>query len=169
MAVPKVLVLSDDSALLDALSEGCRGRARLLVAPSLERFTDQLITVGASLLWLDCAASATPMVELIERLRAQFPMQSIMISGNGSEQRALAALLAADETLRFVHKPASATRLVMLLETALREPASLDDIQALASGGKPGARRRSSVRLLIAAALLLVMASGAWLLWGASF
>ncbi|MFT3906879.1 MAG: hypothetical protein QM718_11285 [Steroidobacteraceae bacterium] len=164
-ALPTVLALSDDPALIDALAEGCRNRAQLLVAPSLERFTDQLITVGASQLWLDCAASPIPMAELVTRLRNQFPALPLLISGSSREQRELADLLRAEQAPRFIHKPASGTRLALLLETALRASAQGMEETADAARGAPTPRPSRSLRLLLAAALLLTLLSGGWLLW----
>lgn len=164
---PVILVLTDDAGLVEALSAGCRGRAQLRIAPSLERFTDLLITEGAGLLWLDYPAVGAQMPDLLARLRSQFPSLPLMLSGNGAEHRPLAEMLAADQALTFVHKPASGTRVGMLLQTALRNAAQAETAFTAADAAGVIPARNTSQRWLWLATLLLV-AAGAWLAWSAA-
>ena len=157
---PVVVALADDPEVLDALEEALGRTVQLIVAPSPERFADQLLANPAQLALLDCAAAGTELGPMITVLRRKFPAMTLVVSGNGREQHGVAPQLENGSVYRFVNKPVSATRLKMVIEAALQGPLISEEsmvIQAL--------QPRSGLRLMLLALTALVLLSGAWLWW----
>lgn len=152
-----MIAFADDPQVLDALDEAMGGDVELIVAPSQERFADQILANPASLVLLDCAATGLVLNSLITNLHARFPALTVVVSGTGRDQALVASQLETGEVFRFVNKPVSPQRLRLVVDAALRslspaEPAMLQP---------PPAKPRNNLRvLLLALAALAVLSSG---------
>jgi DNA-binding NtrC family response regulator len=157
---PVVVALADDPDVLDALDVALGRTVQLIVAPSPERFADQLLANPAQLALLDCAAAGAELGPMITVLRKKFPGMTLIVSGNGREQPAVAPQLENGSVFRFVNKPVSAVRLKMVIEAALQSPLISEEsmvIQAL----KP----RSNARFVALAVIALAAIAGGCLWW----
>jgi DNA-binding response OmpR family regulator len=115
-----IVALSEDDALLRALTVAMVAQAAIVTSPSVDRFIDQLAANGGDVALIDAAAAPTPIADFILRLRRQFPKMLIVLTGSAQLQTELSAHIAAGAIFRFAHKPASAERLKLLIGTALR-------------------------------------------------
>jgi len=156
---PAIVALSEDPTLLEALTLATIEAAAIVTSPSADRFVDQLMANGAHVALIDAAAAPAPLEEFIAGLRAQFPHLLLLLAGAPPLQHQFRSHIADGTIFRFVHKPASAQRLKLFVETALRRRQSLDEQSAAAApadGADSGSTRR---RIWIAIALLLALSA----------
>jgi DNA-binding NtrC family response regulator len=157
---PVVVALADDPQVLDALEEALGRTVTLIVAPSPERFADQLLANPAQLALLDCAAAGAELGPMVAVLRHKFPAMTLVVSGSGREQVTVAPQLETGAVFRFVNKPVSAARLRMVIEAALQSPLISEESMVI-----PALRPRSKLRLVLTALTVLALLGGAWLWW----
>ena len=69
---------------------------------------------------LDAASTRTPIAQLTERLRKQFPDLVLIVAGGAEHQAALSAQVTRGTVYRFLHKPVSAPRVKLFVEAAWR-------------------------------------------------
>ena len=115
-----IVALSEDDALLRALTVAMVEQAAIFTSPSVDRFIDQLAANGGDVALIDAAAAPAPIADFILRLRRQFPRILIVLTGSPQLQTELSAHIADGTIFRFAHKPTSAQRLKLLIGTALR-------------------------------------------------
>jgi TonB family protein len=69
---------------------------------------------------LDAASTRTPVAQLTERLRKQFPDLVLIVAGGTEHQAALSSQVTRGTVYRFLHKPVSAQRVKLFVEAAWR-------------------------------------------------
>ncbi|HTP40073.1 MAG TPA: hypothetical protein VMI92_10930 [Steroidobacteraceae bacterium] len=159
---PVLIAFADDPQVLDALGEAIGGDLELIVAPSQERFADQILANPARLVLLDCAATGLVLNSLITNLHARFPDLTVVVSGTGRDQAQVASQLETGEVFRFVNKPVSAQRLRMVVDAALRQVATPAPTTLDAPSPPPA---RPGLRLLLVALAVLALLSGGYFWW----
>ena len=158
---PVLIAFADDPQVLDALEEAVGTDVELIVAPSQERFADQLLANPTRLVLLDCAATGLLLESLIGNLHARFPAMTVVVSGSGRDQAQVATQLETGEVFRFVNKPVSPQRLRLVLDAALRSGAPAEPLAPL----PPPAQPRFGPRALLLALTALALLGGAWWWW----
>ena len=83
-----IVALSEDPLLLEAVAGTAIDGASVSIAPSTDRFIDQLVANGAGIALIDGGSVTTPLKNFLSTLREQFP-QLLLIEG-GRVQRAIA-------------------------------------------------------------------------------
>jgi TonB family protein len=116
-----IVALSEDPTLLEAMSSAALDQSEVIVSPSADRFIDQVVASGAELALIDAAAAPPGLAEFLVALHRQFPQLQLLLVGPGNVQHQVADQLADGSLFRFVHKPASAARLKLFIEAALRQ------------------------------------------------
>jgi FixJ family two-component response regulator len=126
-----IVALSEDDALLRALTVAIVEQAAVVTSPSVDRFIDQLAANRAQVALIDAAAAPAPVDGFMARLHRQFPGVAIVLTGSAQLQTELSAQIADGTIFRFAHKPASAQRLKLFIHAALRRS------QERAAAGEP--------------------------------
>jgi protein TonB len=167
-----IVALSEDPTLLEAMSYAALDQSEVIVSPSADRFVDQLVATGAELALIDAAAAPPGLAEFLAALHRQFPQLQLLLVGPGNVQTQVAAQIADGSVFRFVHKPASAARLKLFIEAALRQRqariteeivgARLPPLQGPAAVHSPSGRPRWMARSLIAGLLITIAAAALW-------
>ena len=116
----RIVALSDDPNLLDALYGAVQARAALIVSPTADRFIDQLVANAASIALIDASSAPVPLKAFIALLHEQFPQLLLILAGAAPVHAQLAEPIAAGTIFRFVHKPVSGQRLKFFIDAALR-------------------------------------------------
>lgn len=137
-----IVALSEDDALLRALTMAMVEQAAIVTSPSVDRFIDQLASNGAEVALIDAAAAPSPVESFMLRLRRQFPQLLIVLTGSARLQNELSTQIADGTIFRFAHKPASAQRLKLFINAALRRrrPGQVES----SADSTPAARRTSA-------------------------
>jgi DNA-binding NarL/FixJ family response regulator len=120
---PAIVALSEDHALLQALTVAIIEQAPVVTSPSVDRFIDQLVANSAEVALIDAATAPAPLTDFILTLRRQFPHLLVVLAGSAQLQTELAAQIADGTIFRFAHKPASAQRLKLFVTAALQSAA----------------------------------------------
>jgi TonB family protein len=119
-AVPESLVvLTQDAELLATLRRVASGRSISIVAAEADLAVHLLSDHGAVAL-IDTASLASPVAQLTERLKSQFPEVVLVIAGGAQDQSALTAQIGSGTVYRFLHKPLSEQRVRLFVEAAWR-------------------------------------------------
>jgi DNA-binding NtrC family response regulator len=142
-ARPHLIALSEDPALLEALSAITQLPVHLCLSPSVDRFIDQIVANAGALALIDAAAAPADLREFIVQLRTQFPALVILLAGSGHLQAPLTAALNDGSVFRFVHKPASAQRLTLFVEAALHRHGQMRDLALTQRQAALDARKHS--------------------------
>lgn len=162
-----LVALTGDALLVEALAAATEEAHVLNVVTSVAALTDHLMTTGASAALIDSHASNVPVPQLVTSLRRQFPDLVLVVAGTHEDQATLAPLVTDGQIYRFLHKPVSAQRVKLFVESALRRhdtapPSAPVAIAAPASGSRGGS---PLPKIAIGVAALLVVAFAAfWLL-----
>lgn len=115
-----IVALSQDEALLRALMMTMLEQAAIVTSASIDRFIEQVAANCAQVALIDATSAPSPVAAFTERLRAQFPELRMVLTGSASLQTELSAQIADGTIFRFAAKPASAQRLKVFLNAALR-------------------------------------------------
>jgi protein TonB len=121
-----------------------------------------LVAQHAGVAVLDCAATATPIAQLTDRLHAQFPDVVLIVAGNADEQGLLATQITSGCVHRFLHKPVSEQRVRLFVEAAWRRHAAGGDGPAVGAAAPPARRGGSRWGLALVA---VALAATPVLLW----
>jgi TonB family protein len=118
-----LILLTVDESLIEALSHvvpaGC-----LSVVADESALIQHLLSDHAGVAFIDAGAlHSRPGVagQLTRRLHNQLPDVVLVVTGDGAAQNELAALVTDGTIYRFVHKPVSAQRLKLFVESAWRK------------------------------------------------
>lgn len=167
-----VVALTEELSLLEALGGAIGEGEHFVSAPTMERFADLLLVSGADLALIDCALLDAAPGAFFCRVHAQFPKLTLLAIGDSANQQQLAAQLADGTILRFAHRPLSAQRLGLFLETARRHREGAQALAGLAAGLDTISTRfeaprasRSSIRPWWLILTLGVLLAGALLFW----
>jgi TonB family protein len=172
---PPILALSEDPVLLEAMAAAALDQAPVIVSPSQDRFIDQLVASGAELALIDAAAVPGDVSEFLDSVHRQFPQLQLLLAGPGNVQHQLGAQMSDGTVFRFVHKPASAQRLRLFVDAAVRERQTRLTEQILstpspnaAAVARVGGKSDRPWLLSLAVAVLLVIAAAGAVIWYAS-
>lgn len=164
-----LVVLTHDPALGSAVRAACGPERELFIVGAEADLATHLIGDCAGVVVIDTAATVSPIAQLTQGLKAQFPDLELIVAGGASEA-ALNAQVTSGAVYRFLHKPASEQRIRLFIDAAWRRrsgEASTDSTSTLAQLSKPAApRRRLAPGVLVTAALGVVAAAGlvGWLM-----
>lgn len=160
-APASLLALTRDAVLVEALRAALDADHRFLIVASDVALGEQLLASQARAVLIDSAACDRPIAQLTERLKAQFPDLVLVVAGSAADQGALAAQITDGRVFRFLHKPVSAQRVKLFVESAFRRSDTMPP-PALAPMASPsparGAARRSSAPYLAGGVALAILA-----------
>lgn len=162
-----LVALTGDAVLVEALAAATEDAHVLNVVTSVAALTDHLMTTGANAALIDSHASNVPVPQLVTSLRRQFPDLVLVVAGTQEDQATLAPLVTDGQVYRFLHKPVSAQRVKLFVESALRrhDNAPPQASAAIAAPAPASGGRSSLPKIAIGVAVLLVVAIAAfWLL-----
>jgi protein TonB len=165
LAAKPLIVLTQDAHLIAAVRKVTDPVHEVLTAAAEIDLSTALIAHHSGVAVLDCAALSSHAATLAERLHAQFPELVLIAAGNVDEQAQLAARITDGSVYRFLHKPFSEQRVRLFVEAAWRRHAEV------LSEPRPSARShgtragRALGWWLALAALALLAALAAPLVW----
>jgi TonB family protein len=158
-----LVVLTSNPHLLATLRRVTDPSHQVLRAASEVDLSTALVSQHAGVAVIDCAAIATPIAQLAERLHSQFPDLVLIVAGNADEQGMLAAQITSGCVHRFLHKPVSEQRVRLFVEAAWRRHAEGGDAPGATTAGSP-ARRSGGAKWLLAL-LAVALAATPLFLW----
>ena len=158
-----LIVLTRDPRLVVTLKKVTDPTHPVLPVGSEVDLSNALLTHQGGVAVIDCAALATPVAKLIDRVRAQFPELVMIVAGGAGEQNTLAAQITDGSVHRFLHRPVSEQRVRLFVEAAWRRHAQGGVPQEMPAAQPPRRNRRT----LITLALVAVLAVAAPFLWRA--
>jgi TonB family protein len=157
-----LVALTHDAQLLAALTKVADPAHAVVPLRSELDLSTALMTRDAGVALVDCAAIASPVAILTQRLTTQFPDLVLIVAGGIDEQGMLATHIADGSVHRFLHKPFSEQRVRLFVESAWRR---YEDTRSLPhptlASDLPGTGRGARWGPWIAAAA----AAAALLLW----
>jgi TonB family protein len=161
-----LVALTHDESLLETLTAVAPEHA-LSFVDSESDLTALLLVQPAGVAILDSTAVSTPLAQLTQRLRTQFPDLVLIVAGSAAEQAALSSQIAAGTIYRFLHKPVSAQRVKLFVDAAWRrhdvEHAATGSYATLKLDGSSGLSTVPRSLLWAGAALLLLaIVGGLW-------
>ena len=115
-----LIALTRDAELLATLRKVTEPAHQVWPAGSEVDLPTGLMGHHAGVALIDCAALATPIATLTQRLHAQFPELVLIVAGSSDEQGQLAAQITDGSVHRFLHKPVSEQRVRLFVEAAWR-------------------------------------------------
>jgi TonB family protein len=115
-----LIALTRDAQLLATLKTVTEPGHQVWPAASEVDLPTGLIAHHAGVALIDCAAVATPIATLTQRLHAQFPDLVLIVAGGADEQGLLGAQITDGSVHRFLHKPVSEQRVRLFVESAWR-------------------------------------------------
>lgn len=107
--------------LREAMQSAVQDIASVAVAASTVQLVDEMLATEAELVLIDAAAAPSKLDEFLRQVHSQFPAAQVLLAGTGSVQSRMAALIGDGTVFRFIHKPVSAQRLKLFVDSALRE------------------------------------------------
>ena len=159
-----LLVLTQDAELLDVLRKVSDPANELCAASSELDFSAELLKHHAGIAVLDCAAIASPVEQLTQRLVAQFPDLVLIVSGGIEEQTLLSAQIADGSVHRFLHKPVSEQRVRLFVDAARRRHAEVHALPELRYRPSPApTSRRGNPRWGVTLAFAVLAVPLAWI------
>jgi protein TonB len=161
--------LTRDEALAGTLRSVLTAERDLVVVRSEIELGEQLVTTRAAVALIDAAAAATPLAQLTEHLRREFPDLVLVVAGDGAAQHAVSAQVTSGAIYRFLHKPVSEQRVKLFVEAAMRRHDEEKERELAGAAAAPTVRfeRMESSRFSgakIAAGVIgaAVLAIGGW-------
>ena len=174
--VPESLVvLTHDAELLQTLRSVAAEHQIATVGAEAD-LAAHLLDDHAGVAILDTAAVTSPIGQLAERLKSQFPDLVLVVAGHLSDQATLSALITRGVVYRFLHKPVSEQRVRLFVDAAWRRHGveHAEIVEATATNLRKPAWLRptaSPKNLWIAGgavAAVSLIAGGIWLFSGSS-
>jgi TonB family protein len=144
-----IVALSEDPVLLEAITNAALDWGSVIASPSPDRLVDQLVASGAELALIDSAVSPAALADFLDSLHRQFPRLQILVAGPGTVQHQIATQISDGTVFRFAHKPASAQRLKLFVDAALRQQQARIAEEILATPVSPGAAAPSAASLRV--------------------
>lgn len=155
-----LIALTRDAQLLATLRKVADPAHGVVPVGSEVDLSTALMTSDAGVALLDCAAIATSVAILTERLATQFPDLVLIIAGGIDEQGMLAPQITDGSVHRFLHKPFSEQRVRLFVESAWRRHEDTRSLPQLALALPRGGRTKRWGLWITA-----VAAAAALLLW----
>jgi len=170
-----LVVLTHDAELLHTL-RAVAAEHQISTVGAEADLAAHLLDDHAGVAMLDTAAVTSPVGELAERLKSQFPDLVLVVAGHLSDQAALSALITRGVVYRFLHKPVSEQRVRLFVNAAWQRHGveHAEIIETTASNLRKPVwlpPKASPKNLWIAGgavAAVLLIAGGIWLLSGSS-
>jgi len=164
-----LVVLTRDPAFSSAVRAVAASEHELVFVGAETDLATQLMAGAAGVAVLDTAATVSPIAQLAQRLKAQFPELVLVVAGGAAEQAALSAQVTSGEVYRFLHKPASEQRIRLFIDAAWRRRGAVEGTAAtstLPQLGKPATPRRLPFATLAIAVLSVAAVAGfvGWLM-----
>lgn len=164
-----LVVLTHDASLTTAVRAVTAQDHELFIVHAEGDLVTHLLGGAAGVVVLDTTAVATPIAQLTQGLKAQFPDVVLIVAGGAYEQAAVTAQVTSGAVYRFLHKPASEQRIRLFIDAAWRrrggEHASGNTTRTLTTFGEPAAPRRLALPLGISALVVAAVAGiGGWLM-----
>lgn len=161
LAPAGLVVLTRDPALVEGLRAVIDARHRFDVVEADTALTDQLMASSTRTALIDSAACTAPVAQLTERLKAQFPDLVLVVTGTAADQGALAPQITDGGVYRFLHKPVSAQRLKLFVESAFRHSDAVPPTLPRPEPARPAGGSRLPL-VAIGLALAIVAAIAIW-------
>jgi protein TonB len=163
-----LVVLTHDAALAAAARAATAADHELFIVQAEGDLATHLMGGAAGVVVLDSTAVTTPIAQLTQDLKAQFPDVVVIVAGGAYEQAAVTTQITSGAVYRFLHKPASEQRVRVFVDAAWRrrggEQAS-HTTRTLTKLEEPRAPRRLALPLSIAALVVATAAGiGGWLM-----
>jgi TonB family protein len=114
-----LVVLTHDPELLETLRAVATDHHVSTVGVEAD-LAGHLLDDHAGVAVLDTASVSTPISQLTQRLKAQFPDLVLIVAGDGADQAELAAQITNGTVYRFLHKPVSEQRVRLFINAAWR-------------------------------------------------
>jgi TonB family protein len=164
-----LVVLTHDPSLVAAVRAVAPAEHELVFIGAESELASHLIAEGAGVVVLDTAAAVSPIAQLTQDLKTQFPDLVLIVTGGAADQTALAAQVTSGDVYRFLHKPTSEQRIRLFIDAAWRRRGTAEGGTAtstLPQLAKAGAPRRLPMGALIAAVVTVAVAAGlgGWLM-----
>lgn len=162
---PGLLALTRDAALVDALRSVVDADHPFAVVASDTVLTQHLLASQTRAALIDSAACTQPIALLTGNLKAQFPDLVLVVAGNAADQGALASQITDGRVYRFLHKPVSAQRVKLFVESAFRRS---DEVPPTLAPAPAPLRVRSAVAPrtpLVAGSLALAIVAAVAIGW----
>lgn len=164
-ARPGLLALTRDAALVETLRAAIDPEHPFTVVASDTALTEHLIASHTRAALIDSAACPQPIALLTERLKTQFPDLVLVVAGTATDQGKLAAQITDGRVFRFLHKPVSAQRVKLFVESAFRRSDEVPPVPAPAPAPSRMHRAAGPSRAPLVAgglALAIVVAVAIW-------
>jgi TonB family protein len=157
-----LIALTRDPQLVAALKTVSDPSHAVLPVGSEVDLSGALLTHQGGVAVIDCAAVASAVPQLIDRLHTQFPELVLIVAGRADQQGMLASHITDGSVHRFLHRPLSVQRVRLFVESAWRRHAQGGVVPEAAPAPPPPRRGRAVLVLLGLAALLGIAAPLAW-------
>jgi TonB family protein len=148
-----LIALTRDARLVATLKKVTDPAHAVLPVVSAVDLSNALLAHQGGVAVIDCAAVATPVTKLIDRVHAQFPELVLIVAGSAEEQGMLAGQITDGSVHRFLHRPVSEQRVRLFVEAAWRRHAQGGAVPEAAPVARPPRRGRVALILLGLAAL----------------
>lgn len=160
-------VLTTDESLIAVLESVVAADHPLAIVSSDTALTEHLMSAAEGVAMIDSAVTSSPVAELTLRLKRQFPDLVLVVAGDARDQGTLAAQITDGTVYRFLHKPVSAQRVKLFVDSALRRhdavhPEATGTFRALEPPPPPPSRTPLYAGIGAAASLALIL--GVWAL-----
>ncbi len=141
---PGLLALTRDAALVEALRAAVDPEHPFIVVASDTALTEHLLASHTRAALIDSAACPQAIALLTERLKTQFPDLVLVVAGTATDQGQLAAQITDGRVFRFLHKPVSAQRVKLFVESAFRRSDAAPHVLAPAPVPAPSRTRSAA-------------------------
>ena len=157
-----LIALTRDARLVVTLKKVTGPAHAVLPVGSEVDLSKALLAHQGGVAVIDCAAVATSIIKLIDRVHAQFPELVLIVAGSAKEQGMLAAQITDGSVHRFLHRPVSEQRVRLFVEAAWRRHAQGGLVPEVPPAPRAPRRGRAALMLLGLAALAGLAAPLAW-------
>ena len=162
LAPSPLIALTRDAKLVVMLKKTTDPAHAVLPVGSEVDLSKALLAHQGGVAVIDCAAVASSLTQLIERVHAQFPDLVLIVAGSADKQGMLAAQITDGSVYRFLHKPLSEQRVRLFVEAAWRRHAEGGVPPEMAPAPRRPRRSRTALTIVGLAALLAVAAPLGW-------
>jgi protein TonB len=157
-----LVALTRDPALVAALRVLAEDGHHFEFVASDTALTDHLMASATRAALIDGAAASVPVAQLTDRLKAQFPDLVLVVAGTAADQGVLAPLITDGRVFRFLHKPVSAQRVKLFVESAFRHSDAMPPTPAAAPPARSSGARSRLPLVLGGLSLAIVAAVAIW-------
>ena len=162
LAPSPLIALTRDAKLVVMLKKTTDPAHAVLPVGSEVDLSKALLAHQGGVAVIDCAAVASSLTQLIERVHAQFPDLVLIVAGSADKQGMLAAQITDGSVYRFLHKPLSEQRVRLFVEAAWRRHAEGGVPPEMTPAPRRPRRSRTALTIVGLAALLAVAAPLGW-------